>query len=1446
MTRIFLSHSSQDNPCAFALAQWLRENGWQDVFLDRIPRQGIAAGEDWKARIHEAMDSSVAGIFLISRGWKDSTWCQTELTLAYSLNKLIFGVVVDDLPRNEIPELLKSNWQLVDLQRGRDHDTHIARYDDGTTDPTTLSRSGLANLKEGLHRARIAPEHFIWPPEDEPDRPPWRGLSPMEPEDAGIFFGREAQTGRALDAIRALRDSNPPRLLAIVGASGAGKSSFLRAGLIPRLRRDDRNYLPLPPIRPEAGALDAFAKSLAETAKQKAPRALGEIRRLVHAGAEGEPEALSQFLTELAQAHRLPAFDDQPPPVPTIILPIDQGEELFQSSGRAQGGPFLSLLSHLLHQDSPRFLALITIRSDSYEALQNAPQLSGLNHSALSLPAIAKGEYSRIITGPIDKLQSAGRKLAFDPAITDTMLAEFDKGLGRDALPLLAFTLDRLYRDYSGAAKITLDDYNAMGGIAGSIEAAVERALQIAARHQSASNDPLAQQTLLRRTMIPWFAGIAPETGTARRNVSARDQLPPETLPLVDALIDQRLLTSDGKVIEPAHEALLREWHALSGWLVADREKLTTLEALRRAAADWQAKGRRKDYLAHKAGRLEEAEQLAERPDLWQQLGPNDRAYVAACRAAVKRGVVLRRAVAAAFLVVAGSGVVATGYQARVASQQAAIAAERDQAAQLAETEARTQAEMAQRAESEARTQAELAQRAEVGARTQSAKAAQSQADALVTLALAQAETDPVSALKLVLGAWPEDEAGPFPSPSVSFRAVNLALANSRPSRLILGHRARVRIVGFSTDGSQIVSGGADGMLRQWDAATGAALGEKQMLGGVLAISSDSQRFVSGAWPGTLYLWEGITGTRLVRSLGGHTNTVTSVAFSPDGSLIVSGDLDGALRLWDGSTSTVLRRPQRGSEEVITSLAFSPDGSRIVTGGLGGSLQVCELSTGRPACQHEFRQTSQVSSIAFTPDGQRIVSGGSDGSLYIWDIATGMALIDPVIAHDDRINALAFSPDGRSVVSGGNDCSLRLWDVTTGRALGNPIRGSHGCRIQSVAFSPDGGRIVSACDEGTLYVWNVTTGSSLGEPLLGHSGAVRSVLFSPDGSRIVSGGDDTTLIFWDSITGAMLREPLRGHDSSVTSVALSPNGSRIVSASEDTTLRFWDGATGVPLGEPLRGHDRQIGTSGIPRGIRSVAFSPDGSQVVSGGDDSALRLWDGITGAALGDALLGHEVDIFFGVHSAVFSHDGSRIISAGADSTLRLWDTESRVAFDGPFLGHEGSILSVALSRDGSRLVSGDHRGELRVWRLAASLEEDWVHRPLREIGNEIRSVSIAPDNNRIVSAGESGMLQLWDATTGIMLGMPILGHESPVNSVAFSPDGSRIVSGGDDGTLRLWGNLPPGNILQVACRYLPHINGRPDTSTDGLAAEIGIEGLTLPEDCDTYDPPLPPEFRR
>ena len=1387
MSRIFLSHSSHDNLRTLAVAQWLRDQGWEDVFLDRIPRQGIAAGDDWKARIHECMNEAAAGIFMLSRDWLESDWCQTELTLAYSLNKLIFGVLVEELPRDQIPTLLKSNWQVADLWSGRDHDSFKVIFPDETICHTTLSRSGLVSLKEGLRRAQIDPKTFTWPPEGEPDREPWRGLSPMEPEDAGIFFGRDAQIVSALDAIRSLREGNPPRLLVIVGASGAGKSSFLRAGIIPRLARDDRNYLTVTPIRPGGGALDTFASSLCAATSTKNPKALGDIRRMVYAAADGRDGELGHFLSTTIEAQRHPAFDDASSPPPTLILPIDQGEELFQSSGREQASRFLSLLAHLLQQESPRFVALLTIRSDSYEFLQSAPELSGLHQTLLNLPPIVRGEYGRIITGPVEKLNASGRKLEFDPAITRTLLAEFDRGLGLNALPLLAFTLDRLYRDYHTSGKIDFEDYDAMNGIAGSINAAVESALQAVEHNPNTPIDRQSLVTLLRHTMIPWFAGIDPDTGTARRNISFREQLPNEALPLVDTLVEQRLLTKDGDNIEPAHEALLREWKSLNDWLIADRELLTTLETLRRAADDWQTKGRDKDYLAHKASRLDDAERLAERPDLWQQLRQCEHDYLAACRAAMKHQTMRRRVFATAFFAVVGIGLGATGYQAQLAS-------------------------------------------------TQYDQAAQSRVDALVLMALSEAESDPVNALKLVIGAWPKDKQSPHPTPSVAFDALNTAIAHTRPHKILKGHDAWVRSVAFSPDGQRIVSGGVDNALRLWDGNTGAALGEP-LLGDAsdiftVAFSPDSKRIVSGGYHGKLHMWDATTGEALGEPLQGHKASVRSVAFSPDGERIVSGAGDFTLRLWDAISGKALGEPLRGHESPVYSVAFSPDGDRIVSAGGDSTLRLWDARTGEALGEPLRGHKGSVRSVAFSPEGKLIVSGAEDDTLRIWNSATGEVRGEPLRGHEGNVSSVAFSPDGKRIVSGGEDATLRLWDAGSGAALGKPLRG-HQAGILSAAFSPDGNQIVSSAEENTLRLWDLPIGAPLGEPMGERQDRIFSVAFSPDGGRIVSGSADGKLRLWSTKTQLSQSTPFRAHQDRVHSVVFSLDGSRIDSVAKDGSLHQLDSLTGDTLEVDLRGHGGAYW---------SAALSPNGTRIVGGAGDGTLQLWDVATGEPLGEALSGHQA----AVRTVAFSPDGKQVVSGSLDRTIRIWDAGNGKAVGEPLVV-PNQTYSAAFSPSGNRIISGHGDGQLYLWDVTAGAI---LGKPrTAHIGHEtgtVLTLAFSPDGSRIISGGGDGTLQLWDAASFTPLGDPFVGHEGWIRSVSFSPDGSQIVSGSDDGTIRLWSNLPSGNIIQVACHYLPRVDGRPDISTDGLAAEIGITNLTLPEDCDAFDPLLTTEVWR
>lgn len=644
MSRIFLSHSSSDNFAAIALRDWLRAAGWDDVFLDLDPERGIVAGERWERKLHEASSRCEVVIFLVSAHWLGSDWCLKEYNLAHGLNKKLFAVLIDPSKTiNELPATLTGTWQVVDLVHRQDMEIfRVADPDSHAEKHITFSREGLRRLKSGLERAGLDPKFFPWPPPNEPDRAPYRGLRALEAADAGIFFGRDAPIIEFSDALRGLRAGAPPRLLVILGASGAGKSSFLRAGLLPRLMRDDANFLPLPPIRPGRAALTGENGLLAALVGAFPDRPRADLRAAIKAGAAGVRPLLGELVDK---AFRQTLADAESTKPPTIVIAIDQAEELFRAEGAEEGATLLCLMRDLTATDDPAVIVIFVIRSDSYDALQSAKALEGLPQKPLSLLPMPRNAYREVIERPAQRVVDAGRNLAIEPQLINHLLEDIEQGGGKDALPLLAFTLEQLYLEYGSSGSLRLQDYQGFGGFKGAIAAAVERAFSCADADPRIPRDRAARETLLRRGLIPWLAGVDPESKSPRRNIARRSDIPAETIPLIDLLVEERLLSTDtvsakdatGKevylaTIEPAHEALLRQWGLLEGWLAEDFGLLATLEGVKRATRDWDANGQVEAWLAHQGQRLIEAQALNDRPDIAAKLEPTDHAYLTACR----------------------------------------------------------------------------------------------------------------------------------------------------------------------------------------------------------------------------------------------------------------------------------------------------------------------------------------------------------------------------------------------------------------------------------------------------------------------------------------------------------------------------------------------------------------------------------------------------------------------------------------------------------------------------------------------------------------------------------------------------------------------------------------------------------------------------------------------
>jgi class 3 adenylate cyclase len=641
MARIFLSHSSGNNAEAIVLRDWLIGHGWDDLFLDLDPERGLKAGERWQAALKQAAERCELVIFLVSPEWAASKWCLAEFLLAKNLNKRIVGVIVDPIPLERLPVEMTGEWQLVDLTEGkRDNKVTVTPPPGDKRVTVAFAEAGLERLHVGLMQAGLDARYFVWPPEHDPERAPYRGLEPLEAEDAGIFFGRDGPIVLGLDRLRGLREAAPPRLLVILGASGAGKSSFLRAGLLPRLARESQHFLPLPVIRPERAVLSGEAGLIAslETALKTAGLTSKrvDIRKVVEARATSVASLLQDLVKANTAAHT--GNGTKPPTPPTLVLAIDQAEELFHAEGAEEALAFLDLLGELAAEDNPALIVVFTIRSDAYERLQEAKQLEGLRKVPFDLGPMPRGSYAEVIKGPAHRLEGTKRPLKIEESLVDELLADIEEGGSKDALPLLAFTLERLYREEGGDGDLKLSEYEELGRVKGSIEAAVERALKAADSDPKIPRDREARLMLLRRGLIPWLAGIDPDTSSPRRRIARRSEIPPESAPLLDLLVEQRLLATDVAkdtdeiTIEPVHEALLRQWGQLQGWLAEDAGLLGVLDGVKRASRDWVANDKGAAWLTHAGERLEIAERLAERPDLAANLKPTERGYLAACR----------------------------------------------------------------------------------------------------------------------------------------------------------------------------------------------------------------------------------------------------------------------------------------------------------------------------------------------------------------------------------------------------------------------------------------------------------------------------------------------------------------------------------------------------------------------------------------------------------------------------------------------------------------------------------------------------------------------------------------------------------------------------------------------------------------------------------------------
>jgi WD40 repeat protein/transcriptional regulator with XRE-family HTH domain len=1166
---------------------------------------------------------------------------------------------------------------------------------------------------------------------------PYKGLKYFDESDADFFVGREALTSKLIEHVLSLAATESlegPRFLAIVGASGSGKSSLVRAGLVSALRWNQVSTdWDVRVFTPTAHPLENLAATLPDESSSVTAIAalMDDLAR--------DPRSLQIFAKR-----KLGARNGM-----RLLLVVDQFEELFAlCHSEEERASFISnLLTAASETDGPVILVM-TLRADFYAHCASYPRLrEALTKHQEYIGAMNAEELRRAIEEPARR----GR-WELEPGLVDLLL--HDVGREPGALPLLSHALFETWQRRRGH-RMTLSGYAASGGVRGAIAETAESVFVDQFTHEQQA---IARRIFLRLTELGDDSGA----GDTRRRATFQELiLKPEeattTRAVLKALADARLIITSEDSAEVAHEALIREWPTLHAWLEENREGLRLHRQLTEAAQDWSETNHDPDLL-YRGVRLAQAREWASIHD--DEMNALEVEFLAA---SIEAG------------------------EHEAAEREAQRQRELEAAQKLAETEKA-------RAEEQASSLKRLRQRgvfligalvlATVAAIFAGVFAKNSQKQALISsvreLSIAanlNLEVDPGRSILLALQAVNKTYTKDHTVLPEAEEALHSAVQASRIELTLRGHTDAVWSAVFSPDGKRIVTASGDGTVKVWDAVTG-----KELLS-VKSVTKDTRppgsAFEAWGWfwyatfspdgkylatadgDGIAHIWDAVTGEERL-ALEGHSDEVYHIEFSPDGSRLVTVSPDGLAIIWDALTGEKLRTISEGA--VLYWGVFSPDGSRIaIANHDDGWISIWDAFTGERllTLPHE---NAQVESVAYSPDGRRIVTISNDQIVRIWDAGSGKELRTLYGSTSSATNA-AYSPDGTRIAAVVGNGQIRIWNAETGQEL-LTVAG-HSLDVLTVAFSPDGDRIVTASRDGTARVWSVSPSRELLTLVNGPvtSSAQAALAYSPDGTRLAAAYSDPTAKVWDLTTGEQLLS-LVGHTEGVTFITYNSDGTRIATASEDGTAKVWDAQTGKELWT-LSGHKDPV---------LGVAFSPDGARLATASEDWTAKVWDAQTGKII---FTFDHTDL---ATSVVFSPDGKTIATAsGAGRTVNLWN-----ALTGETLfsltGHTDYVGQIVFSPDGTHLATASRDGSAKVWDAVSGKEllTLWGH------NGTVFSVAFSPNGKTIATASADKTAKLWDALTG----KELLTLHAPdgLTSVAFSPDGFQLAVASRDGTDRIF----------------------------------------------------------
>lgn len=1159
--------------------------------------------------------------------------------------------------------------------------------------------------------------------------PPYKGLYYFGEGDADLFFGREALINTLVAKLTCGLETDQ-RFLAVVGASGSGKSSVVRAGLIPALRwQPASSSWPVYLLTPTAHPLEALAKSLTEESYRGLP-----AQKLVDEFA-AKTRPLEQFLEAKAAAAG----------AARVLLVVDQFEELFTlcRSEQEQSSFIENLMTAAIHPGGSA-IVIIILRADFYAYCARFDQLrQELAQHQEYIGPMNSMELRRAIEEPARR-----GHWEFEPGLVDVLLYDIGAAPGVSpepgALPLLSHALLETWHRRRGRA-LTISGYNSAGGVRSAI---AETAESVFFDQLEPAQRPIARQIFLRLTEL---GGEGTGDGFALHDTSRQVTLA-ELLSTSDAttsvqdvlntLANARLITTDQNTAEVAHEALIREWPTLRRWLEEDRDGLRLHRHLTEAAQEWENHQRDTGGL-YRGARLAQA--LEWTSTHHGDLNVQERAFLGASQALVEE-------------------------EAR--EREAQHLRELASAQKLAETEAR-------RAEEQEHAAHQLRKRglflaiaalfaillavvtAWFGWRaSQNEKLATSRE--LAAAAVTNLSVDPERSVLLALEALENAD---------TLEARN-ALHQSLPELNLLrtihtGHTGGVAYVAYSPDGTRLASIGANGEIKEWNAAT-----EEQLFfhpaddgdaGFSVAFSPDGNQ-LAAALNNKVIVLDASSGQELFRLdgvvSGAPNNEMVHLAFSPDGRRLAVANMNGSPRIWDIVTQAEIFNLV-GHTQPCDGVAYSPDGNLLATSDDSGVIKTWDAATGLEKLS--LTMSGNVHTVTFSPDSQQLAAVSEDGTLKIWRAASGQENLS--LRGNAGMYGVAFLPDGQRLVTAGQDGTARLWDTATGQAIltfaGNTST------VTSVAANPDGTTIVSSGYDGTIKTWDTAPGREQ-LTLEAHADIAWDAAFNPDGTSLATVSADGSARLWDAANGQSIWSFSPG--DGLTSLAFIPDGSRLAIGSATGKVFLLNARTGQPVMN-LPGHTYLV---------FDLDFSPNGKLL-------ATSSWDGR--AILWDLSSGKEIYTFPGQWSGVaFSPDGKSLYTGGLDRYVHRWDTTTGQEIQ-KFGDGSQDVYGIAVSPDGLRLSAGWQDGTISLWEITAGegqIPGEQLHTLSGHSGLVVR-LAFSQDSQQLASASFDRLAKVWDVARGEEI-VSLFGNPGNVFGVSFSPDGKRLATAGADGSLRLF----------------------------------------------------------